>query len=182
MNRILCSSLALLGGLLASCQNLPKHDRTAEDRPGGFSLPRLSGFPKHDRTADDRFGWKRGTAAQTEVPRQVPVDPAFEGNAPAVPLRAPDNLLPPVAADPEIVAEPEPVAPFVEAPVVVTPTDLAGFVGMGKWEAIALVRGENRPWRIRSEDGNHFPATADFVQNRVNFVIKRGRIVAATKG
>jgi hypothetical protein len=56
------------------------------------------------------------------------------------------------------------------------------YVGLKTAEAIARAEADGRPWRIAREDGESFPLTQDFVENRVNFEIEDGVVVLATFG
>ena len=62
------------------------------------------------------------------------------------------------------------------------PDDAAAYQGLTKAAAIARAEDEGRPWRILREDDEHFPATMDFVPERVNFEIDDGEVTEATFG
>ncbi len=56
------------------------------------------------------------------------------------------------------------------------------FMGLTKADAIALAESQGRPWRIAREDGDSFPLTLDYSENRVNFEIDDGTVTLATFG
>ena len=43
-------------------------------------------------------------------------------------------------------------------------------------------RGEGRPWRVVSEDGEDLAVTMDFVEDRLNFAVEDGVVVEVTTG
>ena len=60
--------------------------------------------------------------------------------------------------------------------------DPSRYVGLKQDDAIARANADGRPWRIARVDGESFPLTQDFVENRVNFEIEHGHVVRATFG
>lgn len=57
-----------------------------------------------------------------------------------------------------------------------------GYRGLSKREAIAKAEAEGRVWRVVREDDEHFPATLDYVPDRLNFEIDDGRVTEVTLG
>ena len=56
------------------------------------------------------------------------------------------------------------------------------YVGLTKKEAIAKAEASDTQWRILREDKESFPATQDFVEDRINFEIDNGKVTKATYG
>jgi hypothetical protein len=62
-----------------------------------------------------------------------------------------------------------------------TPSEQS-WVGLTKKEAIAKAEASDTEWRILREDKESFPATLDFVEDRINFEIDNGKVTKATYG
>jgi hypothetical protein len=56
------------------------------------------------------------------------------------------------------------------------------FIGLTTDEAEALAKKQGRKWRIVAVDGTHFPVTMDFLVDRLNFTVEKGKIVAVSRG
>jgi hypothetical protein len=61
-------------------------------------------------------------------------------------------------------------------------TSLGSYIGLSERAAIAKAEAEGRKWRILREDDEHFPATADYVETRINFEIDDGKVTKASYG
>ncbi len=67
-------------------------------------------------------------------------------------------------------------------PAVTTPAALQDYVGLTVAEAEARAKTEDRVTRVVQEDGEQFPATADFVPTRLNFVVENGKVTSVSTG
>jgi hypothetical protein len=56
------------------------------------------------------------------------------------------------------------------------------YVGLSKRDAIAKAEAEDRKWRVLREDDETFPATADYIETRINFEIDDGKVTKASYG
>lgn len=94
----------------------------------------------------------------------------------------------PEVTEPEV-TEPgavEPTEPEVTEPEggVSMPSDeeLAALIGLTEDEAQAKVEGAGWVFRVLERDGESFPATADYREDRVNVTVAEGVVTAATMG
>lgn len=55
-------------------------------------------------------------------------------------------------------------------------------IGMTEAEAIAAAKRLGRSYRIVSRDGEMFPVTMDYSEERLNFTIVRGRVTKVENG
>jgi hypothetical protein len=63
-----------------------------------------------------------------------------------------------------------------------TPEELEDYVGLSLEEAEAKAEADGRPTRVVEEDGEKFPVTMDFIENRLNFVVEDGTVTKVTTG
>lgn len=113
--------------------------------------------------------------------------PAKEEPAkPSAPAEDPAQPEPPAPAAPE-----EPEAPTAEETVTPDPTlepepEKApadnDFIGLTKEEAKVLAEKWKIACRVVMEDGESFPVTLDFREDRLNFSVEKGKIVKVTRG
>ena len=55
-------------------------------------------------------------------------------------------------------------------------------IGMEKQAAIDLIKSNGFKVRVRSEDGESFMGTCDWVPTRFNLSIENGKVVSVSKG
>ena len=71
-----------------------------------------------------------------------------------------------------------------QPPLMMKPSapNLSRYIGRSIDSAIALAKAEGLSWRITGRDGISFPMTMDYSRNRLNFVLKKNRVVQCTRG
>ncbi|TVR46347.1 MAG: hypothetical protein EA402_02770 [Planctomycetota bacterium] len=60
--------------------------------------------------------------------------------------------------------------------------ELLPFIGLSEAESEAAARESHRPWRLVSRDGEQFMVTMDYIEERVNAIVRDGVVVAANNG
>lgn len=74
------------------------------------------------------------------------------------------------------------VGRIVRPAAVTSHADDADFIGLSKGGAIELARTKGTSWRIVREDGTAKPINMQILEDRLNFVVEDGKIVAAYRG
>ena len=73
-------------------------------------------------------------------------------------------------------------SPAVAAREYASVPEDARFIGLDKAIAIELAEKNGHPWRIVLEDKSIYPVSMKIQDDRINFVIKRGRVVRIRRG
>lgn len=126
-----------------------------------------------------------GRYSVSAVPAEflVPVEPVPVDTVPVDTVPLSDTAPPDTAAS-------ETVAPVDTAPVdtgtpgsdAATALDVAALVGLTEAEAVEVIETSGFVARVVERDGEVFPATMDYREDRVNLVVAAGLVTSATIG